>query len=59
MCHWASSRETSVWERVAPPRKTQEKWVMSGEVSRETGPFSSSLLPSQDWMCRLDHHQFT
>lgn len=25
MCHWASSRETSVWERVATHRKTQRK----------------------------------
>lgn len=61
MCHWSSSRETWVWERVASHRKTgtQEKWVVRGKGEQGTrSPLFSSLLPSQDWLRRLDHHQF-
>lgn len=34
MCHWVSSRETWVWERVAPHREIghrEEKWVVKEE----------------------------
>lgn len=44
----------------SPTQEDTGKVSDEGEGEQGNRPLLlSSLLPSQDWMCRLDHHQFT
>lgn len=45
MCHWASSRETWVWERVASHRRQAQREKVGGEGRSRAGKQTPFFLP--------------